>query len=87
MKYLSGLIIMLGLSVMSCSAPEDERATALCECYKQLHRVDPETDVEFLNYLADSCKTLHVEILTELESNPEEKAKFDEAYEFCQNEK
>lgn len=87
MKYLSLLYVLLGLSIVSCSAPEDERATALCDCYKQMHRVNPDTDIELLNFIADSCKTLHIEILTELESKPEEKTKFNEAYEFCQNEK
>lgn len=87
MKNLSILFAIISLSVISCSAPEDERATALCECYKQMHRVNPETDAELLNFIADSCKTIHIEILKELESNPEDKAKFNEAYEFCQNEK
>ncbi|CAG5077719.1 hypothetical protein [Parvicella tangerina] len=80
-------LVLVSVSFFACSEPRDDRATALCECHKDLGRIDPETDLELMNYVADSCKTLYIEILTELEDKPEEKAKFDEAYEFCQNEK
>lgn len=87
MKYILYFSIALAGILTSCTPPQDERATALCECYGELHRVNPETDTELLNVLADSCKTLHIEILNELEESPEDKAVFDAAYEYCQNEK
>lgn len=86
MRYFLPIII-LGLSVISCAEPRHDKATALCGCYKALGRIDPEKDAELMNVVADSCKTIHIDILTELENSPEEKEKFNEAYEFCQNEK
>ena len=88
MKNLYTIIIGLtSLVIVSCSAPVDERATAVCDCYKVLHSLDPVEKTEEMNVVADSCKKLHVGILKELEGNAEEKAKFDEAYNYCQNEK
>lgn len=81
------IIGLLAIGVSSCQAPQDDRATSLCNCYKELHKVNPETNADLLNYIADSCKTLHIGILKEIERNEEDKAKFNEAYEFCQNEK
>lgn len=75
------------LTIFSCQPPQDDRATAVCECHKLLHRVDPVNEPDLLNYLTDSCKTLYKGVLLEIENDPEEKLKFDEAFEFCQNEK
>ena len=87
MKYASILLSIFGLFSISCSAPQDDRATAVCDCFNQLHRIDPVEETELMNFVADSCKTLYINTLKELEGNDEDKAKFDEAYEFCQNEK
>lgn len=84
-RFVSLLVVSLLIS--SCSSPTNEKATALCNCYKSLHGIDPDEEFEKLNYFADSCKTLHISILKELESNPDEKANFDRAYNYCQNEK
>ncbi len=87
MKYIAHLFIVISLLLIGCSAPTDERATALCDCYKELHRIDADTDFELMNVVADSCKNMHIGLLKDLEGKPAEKEKFDAAYEFCQNEK
>jgi hypothetical protein len=86
MKQLLFTTALFSLLFVSCAEPKDDRATAVCDCYKLLHRVGAD-EVEVMNFIADSCQTLHIEVLKELEGNPEEKELFDEAYEFCQNEK
>lgn len=87
MKYSFLFILFLGITVSSCSVPQDDKATSLCDCYSVLHGIDPVEEESRMNFVADSCKTLYVNILKELEGKPEEKAKFDKAYNFCQNEK
>lgn len=81
------LVIFSVLALVSCETPQDDRATAVCNCYKLMHRIDVDTELELLNYVADSCQSLHAQVLNELKDQPEEKEKFDKAYEFCQNEK
>ncbi|MCB9189581.1 MAG: hypothetical protein H6599_09930 [Flavobacteriales bacterium] len=87
MKSTLAIVGFMVVFVVGCSAPIDDRATALCECYRELHIIDPNEDFELMNMVADSCKALHISILDELSDNPDEKAKFDAAYDYCQNEK
>ena len=52
---------------------------------KELHKV-PIEEEPLINFLADSCKTLHIEVLNKINGNEDQKAKFDEAYQYCQQE-
>ncbi len=80
------MIFALALGLVSCTPPTHEGATAVCECYKELHRVNPEAIIQ-MEYVADSCKKLHISVLDKFKDNPEEKETFNKAYEHCQNEK
>lgn len=83
---VSILIFLLSFVCVSCSTPIHEDATAVCDCYKELHRINPDNQSQ-MDFVADSCKKLHISVLQKFEENPENKIVFDKAYEHCQNEK
>lgn len=85
MKKLFVIFIFV-LGFTSCTPPSHDGATAICECYKELHRIDPEAIIQ-MEYFADSCKKLHISVLDKFKDTPEEKETFNKAYEHCQNEK
>tara|TARA_B100001057_G_C22260801_1_gene723167 strand:+ start:50 stop:289 length:240 start_codon:yes stop_codon:yes gene_type:complete len=56
-------------------------ANRLCDCYSQLHRADGDNEVLFWT---DSCNSLYIGILKNLEENLTEKKRFNKAYRRCQ---
>ena len=81
---LKKIIFPIGLFslilIQSCSEPTHPDAESLCNCYTQMYRADGDR----VDVIADSCSTIYIDIIKKLKDNPEEKAKFDEAYAFCQ---
>ena len=81
LKKITFPICVLALILFqSCSDPTHPDAESLCNCYTQMYRADDDK----IDNIADSCSTIHIDIIKKLKDNPEEKAKFDEAYSYCQ---
>ena len=77
-KLIALLLLFVGL--ISCDARHKD-ATALCDCYTQLHRA---VALKKINILGDSCAHLHVEIIERLEKNKDDFHLFEQALLNCQ---
>ncbi len=74
------ILILFVISLISCEKSHKD-ATELCGCYTQLHRA---VAVKKINLIADSCASLHVEIIESLKDNKEEMKLFEAALLNCQ---
>ncbi len=83
MKYFLLSISALSLILSSCETPQQEDAERLCGCFTEMHVATRHNRTEQIDHLADSCNTLYLEIIEKLKDKPEEKEKFDAAYEQC----
>ena len=85
MKSISFFSILAVFVIVSCGVPKDDRATSLCECWNQMHRI-PQEQEDLMIYIADSCNTIYKNAIRDMEGNSEAKLKFDKAYKACQDE-
>ena len=74
------LLLFLIVLFLSCE-PSHKDASALCECYTELHRAVPLKKVEIIG---DSCSNLYVEILERLKGDEKEMKLFEQALNSCQ---
>jgi hypothetical protein len=74
------IVFVIFFAVQSCEE-NHPMATKLCDCYTQLHRANAESEI---NFWTDSCSSLYVGILNNLEKNLSEKNRFIKAYRRCQ---
>jgi hypothetical protein len=79
-KIVFSASVLVALGFQSCSEPTHPDSERLCNCYTQVYR----SDEDKVDAIADSCNAIYSDIIKALESNAEEKAKFDEAYAACQ---
>ena len=71
----------MGLFFLLSCEREHPLATKLCDCYTRIYRAK---DADERSFWEDSCKTLHIDILNELENDPLQKEVFLKAYRRCQ---
>jgi len=74
-------LLLMGLVFMISCEREHPLATELCDCYTRIYRANDKDEQTFWE---DSCKTLHIKILQELEDDPSQKKVFIKAYRRCQ---
>lgn len=80
-KYF--LLIGVLFTIAGCGAPAHSDAEALCNCYKEVHKV-PADNLPIVEFVMDSCNTMFKNTLDGLENEKEKKA-FYEAYHYCQD--
>ena len=74
------VVLLLIFTLASCESSHKD-ASALCGCYKELHRAIPIKKVEIIG---DSCSKLYVEILERLKADEKELNLFENALSNCQ---
>jgi hypothetical protein len=74
--------------LISCNSVPDgiaEDAQSLCNCYKQVHKIEPEEE-PLINFITDSCNTMWKGIYDKYADQEEQKKLFNQAYSACQDE-
>ncbi len=83
------MLVALGTSALvACSSVPDTiqaDAQSLCNCYKQVHKIDIEEE-PLINFITDSCNTLWKGVYDKYTTNEEDKKLFNQAYSACQDE-
>jgi hypothetical protein len=75
-------------TITSCNHVSDAiqaDALALCNCYKQIHKISVEEE-PLINYVTDSCNTLWKGMYDKYSTREEDKKQFNQAYSACQDE-
>ena len=78
MKWILFLLVII--SSASCEN-QHPLATKLCDCYTQLHRASSDDEI---NFWGDSCNSLHIDIISQIGNDKQEKKIFIKAYRKCQ---
>jgi hypothetical protein len=78
------IVFLFSIALLSCSAPVNDDATAVCNCYKELYKISSDKVVQ-MEAVTDSCQKLHAGILNKYESDSVAFNQFVEAYTYCQN--
>lgn len=78
MKWIRLIVVIV--SFVSCEN-QHPLALQLCDCYTQLHRANSDEEI---NFWGDSCNALHIDIISQLGEDQDEKKLFIKAYRRCQ---